>query len=443
MKKLISFCIAAILIILQFSSLSVSASDLKSSYRKEVTRQRNIMDQKTHNLISNKSITANPFSDIKKNDINYFYEIEPNDTLETADSIPFETLALGQFLTYDDIDYYKVVVPSNGNLTVAGTTGQYSYIDLVFGLLNSDGDVLLPTDSYFGDSGYLYSYELTPGNYYILAFEYYGLTSDEDTYGLKATFTSNDTTPPAKPVINAVDNNDTMITGKAEAGSKVSVYRSSTYINAGTADSSGKFSIKIPIQKTGTTLSVYAKDEAGNKSATATTKVLDKTPPSAPTVNSVDDNDTTVKGKTEANATISVKKGTSVIGTAKANSKGEFSVTIKPVTAKTSLTITAKDTAGNTSKATTIKVQDKTAPKIISISPVDNNDQYVKGKTEANATVTVKTNSKVLGSATANSKGEFSVKIAAQKTNTVLSVTAKDAAGNTSKASTVTVKKAN
>ncbi|MDR7073334.1 Ig-like domain-containing protein [Fictibacillus barbaricus] len=442
MKRVVSLFLAAVLI-LQFSSLKASASGPKESYREQLIKQHMAVKKNLFHSLSTKThLPTNQLSklsNINKSDTDYFYEVEPNDTTGLADDLPFETMAIGQFLTYEDVDFYKVNVPSNGSLYVTGVIDEDSSMILAHGLFTVDGDSLNyvePTDYYYDGAVLIYSYDLSKGDYFVAAIEYDGDVYS-DYYGIVASFESYDNTPPAKPVINAIDDNDTVITGKAEAKSKVSVYRSSTYVSSGTADSNGKFSIKLPMQKAGTTLSVYAKDESGNKSATATTKVLDKTPPSAPTVNPVDDNDTTIKGKTEANATISVKKGTSVIGTAKANSKGDFSVTIKAVAAKTSLTVTSKDTAGNTSKVTTITVIDKTPPKVISISPVDNNDQYVKGKTEANATATVKN-----GTKEANSKGEFSVKIAVQKTNTVLSVYAKDANGNTSKASTVTVTKA-
>ena len=65
----------------------------------------------------------------------------------------------------------------------------------------------------------------------------------------------------------------------------------------------------------------------------------------------------------------------------------------------------------------------------------------IKGKTEALATVTVKHKDKKIGTKKANSKGEFQVKVKKQKANTVLHITAKDKASNTSKATKVTVKK--
>ncbi|WP_177167581.1 Ig-like domain-containing protein [Planococcus faecalis] len=64
------------------------------------------------------------------------------------------------------------------------------------------------------------------------------------------------------------------------------------------------------------------------------------------------------------------------------------------------------------------------------------------GKVEANATVTAKVGKTVLGSVKADAKGNYSVKIKAQKTGTTIEVTAKDKAGNISNKTTkVVVKK--
>jgi Bacterial Ig domain len=445
MKKILFLCFALLLVVLQFSNLSVSADVKNNSFSTKLKLQQISQDKHTSKTSISKLGTETDkikrLSDFKKLD-DVLYEQEPNDYPSIADMLPLNTTVIGQFLTYDDLDFYNLNVKSSGTLLLGGTTSDGAWIELMYGLFNIDGEILEPNDYYYEDGIYILSYQLKPGTYYAAAAEVNGYSSYYDQYALYASFVTTDTTPPSKPVINVIDNNDTVISGKAEVGSYVYVYRGNTFLKSGVADSYGKFSLKIPMQRSGTTLSVFAEDAAGNTSTTATIKVLDKTPPSAPTVNPVDDNDTTVKGKTEANATITIKKGSTVLGSAKATSKGEYSVKINPVAAKSSLAVTSKDTSGNTSKATTLVVKDKTPPKIIKISPVDNNDLYVKGKSEPNATITVKNGNTLLGSAKANSKGDFSVKIKAQKTNTTLSVYAKDLIGNTSKASTVKVTKA-
>jgi Zn-dependent metalloprotease/subtilisin family serine protease len=83
--------------------------------------------------------------------------------------------------------------------------------------------------------------------------------------------------------------------------------------------------------------------------------------------------------------------------------------------------------------------QDKTPPSAPKVNPVTDKDSYVVGKAEAYATIFVKVGSSQIGSATAAETGDFKVKIPLQKAGTVLSVTAKDNAGNLSKATTVKV----
>lgn len=171
------------------------------------------------------------------------------------------------------------------------------------------------------------------------------------------------------------------------------------------------------------------------------TGFVDTVKPSKPTVYKVDNNDKVVTGKAEASSTVTVKSGSKVLGSAKATSKGTFSIKIAVQKAGTKLTITAKDSAGNVSSSASVTVVDVVAPRKPTVYKVDDNDKVVKGKAEANSTVTVKVGSKSLGSAKASSKGSYSVKIKAQKKGTTLSITAKDKAGNTSSKATTKVVK--
>ncbi|MEH6948418.1 Ig-like domain-containing protein [Bacillus sp. JJ634] len=83
-----------------------------------------------------------------------------------------------------------------------------------------------------------------------------------------------ETTPPLIPTVNKVTTKSTKVTGKAEKGATVYVYRGSKKLGQAVASSSsGSYSVKIAKQKKGTSLNVYAKDKAGNKSRTKTIKV--------------------------------------------------------------------------------------------------------------------------------------------------------------------------
>jgi hypothetical protein len=290
------------------------------------------------------------------------YEMEYNDDFDNANSLPFDKAIVGQFLPMYDVDMFKVNVPTRGLLFVYGSTNSNS-IDLGFGALEKD----------FKDNGNLqylgYKYENNveiqaykvnkAGTYYIAAIDQdnaYGLddNTEYDMYGIMASFVDN--VAPYKPVVNKVDNNDKVITGKSEANSTVTVKAGNKVIGTAKATSKETFSVNIPVQKEGTKLTITAKDAAGNVSPSVTITVLDVIPPSKPIVNRVDSNDRVVTGRAEAYSKVEVKVGTKLLGSANANSKGSFSVKINPQKIGTILTITAKDKAGNISQKATTQV---------------------------------------------------------------------------------------
>src|SRR6478752_4096705 len=247
---------------------------------------------------------------------------------------------------------------------------------------------------------------------------------------------------PAKPAVKAVTNKDEYVTGTSKANFTVNVKNSAKKVIASAkADAKGAFKVKIPKQKENTVLYITATNSQKQESEEVKVTVRDVIAPNAPKVNPVSDADTTIKGTAEANASVVAKVNNKEIGKAKANAKGQYSITIKKQKAGTAISVTAADAANNTSKATTVKVSDKTPPVAPSVNAVTTKSTAVTGKAEANATVTVTVNKKSIGSAAANSKGQYSVKIKKQKEKTVLSLTAKDKANNTSKATAKTVTK--
>ncbi|MFD2618626.1 Ig-like domain-containing protein, partial [Terrilactibacillus laevilacticus] len=240
-----------------------------------------------------------------------------------------------------------------------------------------------------------------------------------------------DITPPAKPVVNEVSDQSETVTGTSETNSKVTVINGSSKYT-GTANENGKFNITIPKQKAGTTLTVYAEDASGNRSAETSVTVSDKTAPTKPSVNSVSDQDTSVGGTAEAGAKVIVKKGSEVLESSTANDNGTFKVTIAKQKAGTTLTVYAEDASGNKSDEVQIQVSDKTAPTKPSVNSVSDQDTSVGGTAESGAKVTVKKGSEVLGSSTAVENGMFKVTIAKQKAGTTLTVYAEDTSGNKS-----------
>ncbi|MEH7097838.1 Ig-like domain-containing protein, partial [Neobacillus vireti] len=83
---------------------------------------------------------------------------------------------------------------------------------------------------------------------------------------------------------------------------------------------------------------------------------------------------------------------------------------------------------------------DTTPPASPNVNSVGDADTQINGTAEANATVFAKVGQNQIGSTTSSNTGDFTINISKQPANTVIQVYAKDAAGNVSTATDVTVK---
>ncbi|WP_158651604.1 Ig-like domain-containing protein [Mesobacillus jeotgali] len=265
-------------------------------------------------------------------------------------------------------------------------------------------------------------------------------TDDYGNVSLPRSVTVIDKTPPPAPKVNSVGDNMTTVTGSGEKSATIKVWKGSSVIGSSAVKADGTYVVSIAKQPAGMTLLVTATDKALNVSATTKITVVDKTPPVAPKVNVLGNNSTTVTGTAEKYAVIKIKKGSTVIATATVKADGKFSAAISKQNAGTVLSVTATDKAGNVSSTIKTTVLDKIAPAVPTVNTVYYYHTSVKGKAEAYSYITVKKGSTVIGTVKANSKGYFTVKIKKQKRGTKLYVTAKDKAGNNSKARIVTIK---
>jgi hypothetical protein len=162
--------------------------------------------------------------------------------------------------------------------------------------------------------------------------------------------------------------------------------------------------------------------------------------PSTPVVDPVTDRDHAVTGTAQPGAKVTVKVDDKVLGTALAGNDGTYSVKIPKQKAGTKLFVTAADAAGDVSPARIVRVLEVTPPAKPVVNPVSDYSTTVTGRAEPGSTVTVTVGSKVIGKGTAGTDGTYSVSIPRQKGGTKLTVTARDAFGNVSAASVVTVK---
>ncbi|MBU3083245.1 Ig-like repeat protein Blp2 [Acinetobacter seifertii] len=246
-----------------------------------------------------------------------------------------------------------------------------------------------------------------------------------------------DTIAPDAPQAQLNDDGS-LVTGKAEANAKITVYDATGKV-LGTvfANKDGIYSLKItPPLTSEAGGTVVAEDAAGNKSEEV--KIIagkDTVPPASPFVE-VNKEGSVVHGKTEANAKVQIKDADGkVIGTGMADAQGEFQITLSPALKESQKgTVVVEDAAGNTSKPIEIK------PGFDSIAPdkptaqINADGNSITGTAEANAKIEIKdVTGKVIGSGTADANGKFTISISPALTdNNHGSVSAIDNAGNRS-----------
>ena len=177
-----------------------------------------------------------------------------------------------------------------------------------------------------------------------------------------------DTVAPTTPALSGnsiVNTNQIKLSGTAEASSTVTIYDGNTVVGTGTTNSAGAWSITTNALSTGThTLTAKAADAAGNVSTasqsistaiTGNSPAPDTVAPTAPVVSSntiVNTNQVKLSGTAEANSTVTIYDGNTVVGTGTTNSTGTWSITTNALSTGThALTAKATDAAGNVSGA--------------------------------------------------------------------------------------------
>lgn len=264
------------------------------------------------------------------------------------------------------------------------------------------------------------------------------------------------------PSLSVAPSNGTVLTGTAEPGATVAIDLTGdlTPDNTAPVDGSGNWSYTpaSPIAD-GATVTVTATDAAGNTSP-AETVVIDASVPLAPVITDVTDNlpagsaavpnggfsndpTLTIAGTAEALATVRVFDGITLVGTTTADILGAWSVTTTALSAGAhSFTASSTDTTGNIGGPSPVYAvtTDYTAPLAPTLEPSDG--VTLSGTAEAGANVQVDTTGDGTPDATAlvGSNGQWAVTFAPPLADdTVIRVTAVDAAGNVSTPVTGTV----
>ncbi|HCT3171598.1 TPA: BapA prefix-like domain-containing protein [Enterobacter asburiae] len=283
-----------------------------------------------------------------------------------------------------------------------------------------------------------------------------------------------DTTPPALPVLTSILDdvgnaatpvanggftNDAQptLSGTAEAGSTVKIFDNGVQIGSVTATGGAWSYTPSPALSNGPhNLTFTATDAVGNTSAPTAGYVInvDTLAPGAPVISSVIDdvgsvtgpvtgtnptNDTrpTLSGTAEANATVRIYDGITLVGTVTADGSGNWTLpqTTTTLTQGThNFTATATDAAGNTSVASAVTtiIVDTTAP-TAPTGTFSADGSVLTGTAEAGSTVSIRLADGSTVTAIAGSNGTYSYTFINKQTEgQTLQITATDVAGNTS-----------
>ncbi|WP_400246705.1 Ig-like domain-containing protein [Niallia sp. JL1B1071] len=164
-------------------------------------------------------------------------------------------------------------------------------IDKTAPIMTIDGSTLMPTNKDL--TLFIYTKDKESGIKYIhlpngkkgeASLKSYKITKNgtytfaaEDSAGNKTTqkikITNIDKEVPKQPKVNKVTTNSIIVSGYAEKGTTVFLYKGSKRLGSMVADAKGYYIIKIPKQKKNTVLTVFTKDNANNKSKSAKVKV--------------------------------------------------------------------------------------------------------------------------------------------------------------------------
>ena len=268
-----------------------------------------------------------------------------------------------------------------------------------------------------------------------------------------------DTGKPAKPAITttaqSVNTASFTLTGTAEVGSTVNLFRGAGTDSLGSATATatnGAWTITVTLTDGANTLTATATDRAGNTSdaTDAVIITLDTGKPAKPaittTAQSVNTASFTLTGTAEVGSTVNLFRGagTDSLGSATATAtNGAWTITVTLTDGANTLTATATDRAGNTSDATdaviiTLDTGKPAKPAITTTAQSVNTASFtLTGTAEVGSTVNLfrGAGTDSLGSATATAtNGAWTITVTLDDGANTLTATATDRAGNTSDA---------
>ncbi|SOH93972.1 Hemolysin-type calcium-binding repeat-containing protein [Monaibacterium marinum] len=261
-----------------------------------------------------------------------------------------------------------------------------------------------------------------------------------------------DTSAPATPTLDATVSHDTgssntdgitsdtnlSLSGTTEANTIVNVYIDGSLLTSDTSTSTGAWGRSTGVLAEGAhTIQIEAVDRAGNTSSMSAVRniTIDTAAPTAPTITGFTDDtgttgdgitgDTTptLTGTADANASVEILRGGSVVDTVTADGSGNWSFTSAALGAGDyDFIARSTDVAGNSSSSATLSIEVITAvtatPQITGISTdsgssgtdllTNDTTLLVNGTATADAVIEVYLGGSSIGTATADGAGDWS-----------------------------------
>ncbi|MEH7454787.1 Ig-like domain-containing protein [Gottfriedia acidiceleris] len=245
------------------------------------------------------------------------------------------------------------------------------------------------------------------------------------------------TIPTIKEVEEMSDRTNGML-GKGEPYSTITFTANGKIIATTTVKEDETYFINYPIQKAGTIVSIQAKDHSGNVSPPIRVTVKDKTPPAKPVKPYASDFEGKVTGKGEPGVTVLVysRHPEKLIGSDTVSSNGNYVVKIPKQKAGTELYLRFKDKGGNYSAPAYLIVIDKTPPTFTMSKKIVKTKKWymLSGKTQHQVEIEVRKGSKLIAHNWSSVRDAgFNLYIPPQKKGQIVTIIAKDLAGNKSK----------
>lgn len=399
-------------------------------------------------------------------------------TLEVTDDTG-STLVL-----LNDGDYTRDNTPTLSGLTAANATVVIYNGDVELATVTSDANGQWQYDTTaLADGTYVFHATTTDGDGNVTDSDDISITIDTVVPDAAADLVlNNDEGSTYVPVVaGGATNDDTpVLTGTAEPGTTVTITDGDTQLGTVVVGDDGTWSFTTPTLNEGDhSITTTVTDQAGNVSTPSDpiTFTVDTTVPVAATGLTVtddvgdvvgalasgdttDDSTPTLSGQAEANSTVNVYDGTTLLGTVPADADGNWTFTPTGLSnGDHSITVTVTDAAGNVSAATdafTFTVDADLPPATSSLQITDDsgstlvllvngastNDStpILSGLTGANNTVVIYNSGTEIGNVKADANGQWQFTPAALPDGTyIFHATATDAAGNAADSGNITI----